>query len=133
MRRLWVGLAAAMCLFVLGPGSAPAMEQQKKPVTIPEESRVCVDCHVKEKVAATAIRITSYNVCYTKLLRVAVHADPALLRDRGLLFLVTHRHSAARSEDEQEHRRGQPCPQSPHGPLLESVVLDRVVSGIRCR
>ncbi len=28
---------------------------KKKEVQVPEESQVCVDCHQKEKVAATAI------------------------------------------------------------------------------
>lgn len=55
MRRLWVGLTAALCLLAFGPGDAAAMEHRKQEMQIPEESRVCVDCHVQEKVAATAI------------------------------------------------------------------------------
>lgn len=61
MRDLWLGLAAALCLLAFGQGTAAAMEHRKKEVTIPEESRVCVDCHVKEKVAATAIEEWKYS------------------------------------------------------------------------
>jgi len=54
MMRRWTLAAAAMGIIMFSAGSAFAATAQKD-VAVPEESRVCVDCHRKEKVAATAI------------------------------------------------------------------------------
>jgi hypothetical protein len=50
----WRLMAAAMGILVFTAGTATAAAQ-KKDLRIPEASKSCVDCHVKEKVAAAAI------------------------------------------------------------------------------
>ncbi len=54
MMRRWVFSAATMAVIAFFAGPVPAAMAQKD-VPIPEGSRACVDCHRKEKVAATAI------------------------------------------------------------------------------
>jgi nitrate/TMAO reductase-like tetraheme cytochrome c subunit len=60
MRR-WVLAVAAMGIIVSSADSGSAAMVKKKEVQVPEESQVCVDCHQKEKVAATAIEEWRYS------------------------------------------------------------------------
>jgi hydroxylamine dehydrogenase len=60
MMRRWGLAAAAMGIFALSAGAVSAAMAQKE-VRIPDESQVCVDCHQKEKVAATAIEEWRYS------------------------------------------------------------------------
>ncbi|MGB5994540.1 MAG: multiheme c-type cytochrome, partial [Candidatus Deferrimicrobiaceae bacterium] len=60
MRR-WGLAVAAMGILALSAASSSAAMVQKKDVKVPDESKVCVDCHQKEKVAATAIEEWRYS------------------------------------------------------------------------
>ncbi len=61
MMRRWVLAVAAMGIIVSSADSGSAAMVKKKEVQVPEESQVCVDCHQKEKVAATAIEEWRYS------------------------------------------------------------------------
>ena len=54
MMRRWVWAATALGIIAFSAGSVSVTMAQKD-VAIPEGSKVCVDCHRKEKVATTAI------------------------------------------------------------------------------
>ncbi len=55
-------LGTAALLLGAWPGSGEAQLARKKETAIPEPSRACVECHVREKVAATAIEEWRYSV-----------------------------------------------------------------------